>query len=164
MLADLARQGARLEALNVERLCREMEERGGADPWTLDLEGLAAALARTADGAGAFRVTSIRAAAGREVELPVEGAWFPESPFRRPVAAEEGRLRLRLAAGGLPPAVRSGGETADRPVRRGGGGAVDGKAGGRFDRPRGRRAPGRPRLSPAGAAAGSGSAPRFPRR
>ncbi len=94
LLLRLASQGGRLEALNVERLVREMEERGGEDPWRLDLDRIAAELA-----GGSFQVTAIGPAASRDVRLPVgQGSWFTESPFALPVAATDGILRLA----GLP--------------------------------------------------------------
>ncbi len=95
VLLRLVRQGGRLEALNVERFCRELEARAGSDPWSLDLDAIGVELA-----AGTFRVAAIRAALARDVELPVgDGSWFPESPFTGPVAAAGGLLRLPA----LPP-------------------------------------------------------------
>ena len=81
ILRRLLAQDVVVETLNVPRLCREVDERFAADPWSLDLELAAARLA-----AGAFRVTDLRARPSRSITLSVgPGLWFLESPFAVPV-------------------------------------------------------------------------------
>jgi hypothetical protein len=81
ILRRLAAQGVDLETLNVPRLCREIDDRFVPDPWVLDLDRAAAALA-----SGSFRVTELRGLDRRDVRLPLgPGSWFLESPFCSPV-------------------------------------------------------------------------------
>jgi hypothetical protein len=84
LLFRLARQGGRIEAINVPRLRREIGEQGGSDPWRLDLDGMLARLS-----GGSFRSDWIRLKDSREVSLPLEpGTWFLESPFSPPVPSD----------------------------------------------------------------------------
>jgi hypothetical protein len=90
LLRRLIAQGVATESLNVSRLCREIRERLGNDPWSLDLDRAAARLA-----SGAFRVTDLRSLDCRQMRIPVEaGRWFLESPFFSPISvpAEAGPL------------------------------------------------------------------------
>ena len=83
LLQGLLRQGLEVETLNVPRLCREIQVRFPADPWTLDVDAAAAALVT-----GRFRVTDLRPLASRTVALELwPGRWFLESPFFVPVVA-----------------------------------------------------------------------------
>lgn len=66
------------EALNVPRLSREIRERGGRDPWGIDIDRIVEKIAEDA-----FRSTYIKE--GEEVLLEVffpEGRWIPLEPFR----------------------------------------------------------------------------------
>ncbi|MBN1836345.1 MAG: hypothetical protein JW820_10880, partial [Spirochaetales bacterium] len=92
ILQRLLRQGARIEALNVPRLCREILTRYPADPWALDLDAAAAALV-----SGSFRVTDLGPLPCRTVELEIEpGRWFLESPFLVPAEQHEAAAPLSL--------------------------------------------------------------------
>jgi len=83
LLHRLLRQGVEVETLNVPRLCREIQSRFPADPWSLDVDAAAAALVT-----GCFRVTDLRPLASRTVALELgPGRWFLESPFFVPVVA-----------------------------------------------------------------------------
>jgi hypothetical protein len=91
LLMPLGLQGVELSTLNAGRLCREMLERSGGDPWRLELPRIARCLA-----SGEFRATDIRLRDFREVELQTgAGCWFLESPFAVPVDTEAGQA-LRL--------------------------------------------------------------------
>jgi hypothetical protein len=73
--------------LNTARLRREMQDRCRGDPWNLDLPRICSLLALRD-----FRVTDIRLAPSSDLALdPGPGLWFLESPFRAPVAVEEGK-------------------------------------------------------------------------
>jgi len=93
VLAALVREGADIEAINGERLLREMAARCGDDPWALDLNHLAARLA-----SGEFRVTDIRTLPCRDSSwscLPAHGSRSRRSGSRFKRAPGE---PLRLTA------------------------------------------------------------------
>jgi hypothetical protein len=85
-LVALRREGVDLSSLNTARLAREMRERSGSDPWSLDLVYFEERLA-----SGEFRVTDIRALPSRDLLLEIPaGQWFLESPSRLPQLVAEG--------------------------------------------------------------------------
>jgi hypothetical protein len=84
VLYRLWEQGVDCSTVNVPRLCAEMGERSGSDPWTLDLDRICTRLAERT-----FRVSDIRKAPSRIVSLePGIGRWFLESPFHTPLEAD----------------------------------------------------------------------------
>ena len=65
-------------------------ERGRPNPWNLDIDYIIEKIAL-----GAFRVTYIKAAPARNIELPVNtGSWFMESPFASLIEIEEGETLI----------------------------------------------------------------------
>jgi hypothetical protein len=72
--------------------------RGNADPWDLDLEGIAEKIAR-----GDFTAYDIDALPCRDqVVKPGHGEWFLESPFRDLLTADElGQVTLRGLSDGV---------------------------------------------------------------
>lgn len=87
------------ERYNAVRLQRELEQRTGADPWSVNLDALVAQLLT-----GVFRVTSIRPAERFRVEIAVPaGVWHSENllrPAEQTVAPQEQPLlELELARG-----------------------------------------------------------------
>ena len=86
----LSTGGIDLSTFNTLRLSEEIMERGKPDPWVLDIDYIIEKIAL-----GSFRVTYIKAAPARNIELPVDpGSWFMESPFSRPIVIEEGETLL----------------------------------------------------------------------
>ena len=86
----LSTGGIDLSTFNTQRLSEEIMERGKPDPWVLDIDYIIEKIAL-----GSFRVTYIKAAPARNIELPVDpGSWFMESPFARPIVIEEGETLL----------------------------------------------------------------------
>jgi hypothetical protein len=82
--------GVNCSTINVPRLRVEMVERCEGDPWSLDLSLICSQLANRD-----LRVTDIHLAPCRDLLLESSpGQWFLESPFRTPVEAAEGYLRL----------------------------------------------------------------------
>ncbi|MFP4430272.1 MAG: hypothetical protein ACLFPV_03380 [Spirochaetaceae bacterium] len=77
ILRRLAVGGSGFEALNVPRLSREIRDRGGRDPWGVDIDRIVEKLAEDA-----FRSTYIKE--GETVSLEVyfpEGRWVSLEPF-----------------------------------------------------------------------------------
>jgi hypothetical protein len=77
ILRRLALGGVGFEALNVTRLALELRNRGGPDPWGVDIDRIVEKLALDA-----FRSTYIKE--GEQVDVAVtlpEGTWLPLSPF-----------------------------------------------------------------------------------
>jgi len=75
-----------LSIFNTLRLSEEIMERGKPDPWALDIDYIIEKI-----DLGSFRVTYIKAASARDIELLVDpGSWFMESPFARLIEIEEG--------------------------------------------------------------------------
>lgn len=81
----LSTGGIDLSTFNTQRLSEEIMERGKPDPWNLDIDYIIEKIAL-----GSFRVTYIKAAPARNIELPVDpGSWFMESPFACLIEIEE---------------------------------------------------------------------------
>ena len=81
----LSTGGIDLSTFNTQRLSEEIMERGNPDPWNLDIDYIIEKIAL-----GTFRVTYIKAAPARNIELPVDpGSWFMESPFACLIEIEE---------------------------------------------------------------------------
>jgi hypothetical protein len=79
----------------VPRLCRYLLK--GGDPWALDLDTVAQ---KVVDGE--LTVWDIDPLPSRDVLVrPGDGTWFLESPFRPPIPAEAGGLRLAAVANGM---------------------------------------------------------------
>lgn len=88
----LAAAGLDISRFNVRRLCQILREEG--DPWSMDLD---AAAQRIADGE--FTAWDLDRLPSRDARVtPGGGAWFLETPFSVPRAAEHGVLLL----GGVP--------------------------------------------------------------
>ena len=86
----LSTGGSDISTFNTLRLSQEIMERGRPDPWVLDIDYIIDKIAL-----GAFRVTYIKAAPSRDIELPVNpGSWFMESPFARPIEIEKGETLI----------------------------------------------------------------------
>lgn len=86
----LSTGGIDLSTFNTQRLSEEIMERGLPDPWNLDIAYLIEKIALAA-----FRVTYIKAAPARNIELPVNpGSWFMESPFAYLIEIEEGETLI----------------------------------------------------------------------
>lgn len=82
--------GIDLSTFNTLRLSQEIMERGNPDPWVLDIDYIIEKIAL-----GAFRVTYIKAAPARNIELPVDpGSWFMESPFARLIEIENSEILI----------------------------------------------------------------------
>ena len=75
VLSLLRSHGTDCSLFNIQRLCAYMRRR--ADPWVLDLEGIAEKIAR-----GNFTAYDIDALPGHDQRVrPGPGQWFLESPF-----------------------------------------------------------------------------------
>jgi len=86
----LISRGIDLSTFNTQRLSEEIIERGNPDPWNLDIDYIIEKIAL-----GAFRVTYIKAAPARNIELPVDsGSWFMESPFACLIEIEDGETLI----------------------------------------------------------------------
>jgi len=86
----LSTGGIDLSTFNTQRLSDEIRERGRPDPWNLDIDYIIEKIAM-----GSFRVTYIKAAPARNIELPVNpGSWFMESPSAGIFEIEEGETLL----------------------------------------------------------------------
>jgi hypothetical protein len=79
VLRRLAVGGSGFEALNVPRLSREIRDRGGEDPWGIDIDRIVEKLAENA-----FRSTYIKEGEAALVEVSVPpGSWVALEPFPR---------------------------------------------------------------------------------
>jgi len=107
LLLELAHANLDLERINVPRLCALMGERGGEDPWNLDLAGIAASLA-----SGQMRESAIRLQPLLDVSLPAgSGDWFLQSPLRLPQRADaQGLVSLQGLSPGFHRLFRADGE------------------------------------------------------
>lgn len=100
ILRRLALGGVGFEALNVSRLAFELRNRGGSDPWGVDIDRIVRTLA-----ADAFRSTYIREGERENVLLSLpEGAWLSLTPFAEvpPVVVDPGggERELSIPQGG----------------------------------------------------------------
>lgn len=86
----LIKGGIDLSTFNARRFSDEIMQRGKPDPWNFDIDYIIEKIAM-----GAFRVTYIKAAPARDIELPVNpGSWFTESPFAGIIEIEEGETLI----------------------------------------------------------------------
>jgi hypothetical protein len=112
MLAELFLKliagGVDVSGMNSRRLAEETWARSAGDPWRLDLNAMAEALA-----AEDFTVYDIRLLpAGSVTVCPGEGTWFLESPFAIPREADgEGNLELEHLPAGRHVLFAQGGES-----------------------------------------------------
>ncbi len=82
--------GIDLSTFNARRFSDEIMQRGKPDPWNFDIDYIIEKIAM-----GSFRITYIKAAPARNIELPVNpGNWFMESPFAGIIEIEEGETLL----------------------------------------------------------------------
>ncbi len=93
VLRRLAVGGSGFEALNVPRLSREIRDRGGEDPWGVDIDRIVEKLAQDA-----FRSTYIKE--GEKVPLGISfppGSWVALEPFVRMEAVVRGPTTVELS-------------------------------------------------------------------
>jgi hypothetical protein len=107
LLSRLIGGGVEVAGLNSRRLAAEIWDRSAGDPWRLDMNGMAQALAT-----GGFTVYAIRLLAHCSATVtPGTGRWFLESPFAFPLEADaDGVLALQDLPVGTHTLFALGGE------------------------------------------------------
>jgi len=99
MLFPVSRAGELLEAVNTERMSREIWDRSAADPWVIDREAILGTLLY-----GSMRSDRIRRRPSFDLSFDAApGTWFGDDPFLGPffVDSEQSSIELK----GIPTGV-----------------------------------------------------------